>query len=525
MTNNLDNGLYCMYLRKSREDIEAELHGEGDTLLRHEQRLMETAKRLNITIGKIYREIVSGESIDARPEVQKLIRDIEQGRWKGVLVVEVERLARGDTLDQGIIARAFGISGAKIITPLKIYDPMNQSDMEYFEFGLFMSRREYSTINRRIQDGRKASTKEGKWIYGDTPFGYERIKLERDKGYTLKPIPEEAAVVRLMFEWYALEHTGSHTISIRLAERGYKNRRGTDFSPSSIRDILKNPVYAGYVTWGKRPQVKEIREGKVVKHRGKNNPNLLLIQGLHKAIVEQELFDAAQLVRSGRAVRPNNFSGGLQNPLAGILYCKCCGRTMRRQRDNKKTLRYRLTCNTVRCPNVSSNFDLVEDAIIDALNSWTDDYILTLDKQTAQHDTFEEDLLRLQNEKRTLEGQKGKLFDFLERGVYDEETFLERNCNLASRIDETQERIDRLIAKHQERMAQISTADFLKQVKYVQSAYARCSSNEEKNMLLKSVFRRIDYIKKEGGPGKENTFLLEIQPIVDFCQSQPPLME
>lgn len=519
MLRTLDDGLYCLYLRKSREDLEAEKHGEGDTLLRHEHTLMSLARKMNINIGRIYREIVSGESIDARPQVQSLIRDVEQGRWRGVLVVEVERLARGDTLDQGIVARAFSISGTKIITPLKIYDPANQADMEYFEFGLFMSRREYSTINRRIQDGRRISTEEGKWIYGDTPFGYERIKIENDKGYTLKPIPDEAAAVKLMFEWYAYDLVGSYTISVRLDELGYRNRRGEKFSPSSIRDILKNPVYAGYVTWGKRPLIKEVKDGRVVKRRGKNTPAMILKKGLHPALVSEELFNSAQEVRSTRAVRPNNLAAGsLQNPLAGIVYCKCCGHTMRRQKDNKKNVRYRLTCNTVRCPNVSSNFDLVEDAVVDALNLWTDDFLLELDASSPKEDTFESDLQRLQNEKSTLEGQKGKLFDFLERDIYDEETFLERNRNLADRIDETQEKIDALIAKHQEQLAQISTGEFICKVKHVREAYPLCKTNEEKNALFKSVFKRIDYIKKEGGPGKENTFRLEIQPIVDFLR-------
>lgn len=519
MHTNLTNGLYSIYLRKSREDLEAELHGEGDTLLRHERRLMDLAKKMNLNIGQVYREIVSGESIDARPEVKKLIHDVEQGKWKGVLVVEVERLARGDTLDQGIIARAFTISGTKIITPLKIYDPANPSDMEYFEFGLFMSRREYATINRRIQDGRKISTMEGKWIYGEAPYGYERIKISNDKGYALKPLEGEAAAVLLMYQWYANEHVGSYTISIRLDERGYRNRRGEKFSPSSIRDILKNPVYAGYVTWGKRPEVKQIEDGHVVKKRIQGGPEMILKRGLHDAIIPQELFDAAQTVRSTRAVRPNNFaSGSLQNPLAGIVCCKCCGHTMRRQKDNKGTDRYRLVCNTVRCENISSRFDLVEDAVIDALQSWTDNYILKLEKHTKETDTFEEDLERLKNERTTLESQKGKLFDFLERGIYDENTFIERNKNLAGRIEEMQQHIENLIARHQEQAAQMSTEEFIKQVKHVQDAYGSCSTNEEKNMLLKSIFKRIDYVKKEKGPGKETAFSLDFYPVVDFSR-------
>ena len=158
----------CMYLRKSRADEEAEARGEGETLKRHEKILFALSKKLNKPISKIYREIESGETIAQRPEVQNLLRDIEQGMWEGVFVVEIERLARGDTIDQGIVAQTFKYSNTQIITPMKIYDPNNEFDEEYFEFGLFMSRREYKTINRRLQQGRESSAKEGKFT-GSVP--------------------------------------------------------------------------------------------------------------------------------------------------------------------------------------------------------------------------------------------------------------------------------------------------------------------------------------------------------------------
>lgn len=59
--------------------------------------------------------------------------------------MEIERLARGDTIDQGIVAQTFKYSGTRIITPARDYDPSSEADEEYFEFGLFMSRREYQT--------------------------------------------------------------------------------------------------------------------------------------------------------------------------------------------------------------------------------------------------------------------------------------------------------------------------------------------------------------------------------------------
>jgi len=85
---------YCIYLRKSRADIEAEERGEGETLRRHETTLLDLAKKMNLVIGNIYREILSGESIEARPVMQKVLSEVEARKWKGVLVMEVERLAR-----------------------------------------------------------------------------------------------------------------------------------------------------------------------------------------------------------------------------------------------------------------------------------------------------------------------------------------------------------------------------------------------------------------------------------------------
>ena len=175
-------GEYAIYLRKSRADMEAEAKGEGETLARHEHILLDLASKKRLKIGKIYREIVSGETIEARPEMQKLLADVKAGKWKGVLVVEVERLARGETMDQGIVSKAFKISNTKIVTPMKIYDPNDEFDEEYFEFGLFMSRREYKVINRRLQRGRILSVNEGKYVGSVAPFGYDRVKIKGDKG-------------------------------------------------------------------------------------------------------------------------------------------------------------------------------------------------------------------------------------------------------------------------------------------------------------------------------------------------------
>lgn len=140
---------YAMYLRKSRIDEEA---GIENTLSKHETMLRDMAANMGIHIDEshIYREIVSGESIDARPQMQRLLKAVEMGLYTGVLCVELERLSRGNGEDQARILRTFQFSGTKILTLNKVYDLAgdDEFDEEFFEFGLFMSRREYKTIKR-----------------------------------------------------------------------------------------------------------------------------------------------------------------------------------------------------------------------------------------------------------------------------------------------------------------------------------------------------------------------------------------
>lgn len=258
---------YCIYLRKSRADLEAEAHGEGETLARHERMLLELSKRQNLNITQIYREIVSGETIAARPVMQQLLSEVGAGMWTGVLVVEVERLARGDTIDQGIMAQTFKYSGTKIVTPMRTYDPENEFDEEYFEFGLFMSRREYKTINRRLQRGRAAAAKEGKFVGGTPPLGYDRVRVSGDRGLMLQP-NKDADLVRQIFQLYTegaeSRNYGTDFIAKHLNEMGIPAPRGKSlWNGRTIAFVLGNPTYVGKIRWGMRKCKRRIVNGAV----------------------------------------------------------------------------------------------------------------------------------------------------------------------------------------------------------------------------------------------------------------------
>lgn len=518
MMIDIINGEYALYLRKSRADLEAEAKGEGETLARHEKMLMELARRYSFSIGKIYREIVSGESIESRPVIQELLRDVESGRWKGILVVEVERLARGDTMDQGRVAKSFKFSNTKIITPLKIYDPNDEFDEEYFEFGLFMSRREYKVINRRLQRGRVTSVKEGKFVGSIPPYGYDRVKLDNDKGYTLAK-NNEAPIVERAFNLYAYNDMSIHEVVVQLNAGGYKPRKTNEWTISAVKDILANPVYIGKIRWNSRKVVKEYKNGKIVKTRPRSS-EYIVTEGLHEPIIDIKTWQMVQEKRSKHipAVVHNNV---IQNPLVGIVYCSKCGKTMQRRPYKAKGWDDTLICSNSHCDNISSKLYIVEDKIIESLREWLKDYKIDCSKylnevQNKKKMVFEENIKNLQKE---LEIQNKKLtnvYDYFEEGTYSREMFSERCqiisttiANIKANIEEFQKQIELENKKEEGKKA------IVPKLENVLDLYPNLQTAEQKNLLLKTVVKRVEYLKTEKAIRKDSdptNFELDIYP-------------
>ncbi len=499
---------YCLYLRKSRADAEAEARGEGETLARHERTLLELAKRQQLNVTEIYKEIVSGESLAARPVMQHLLSEVEQGIWAGVLVMEVERLARGDTTDQGIVAQTFKFSNTLIITPTKTYDPENEFDEEYFEFGLFMSRREYKTINRRLQRGRIASIKEGKFVGNIAPYGYERVKIKGDKGFTLKVVPEEAEIVRLIFEWYtngilqddgSFRKIGCELIARKLNQMKAPTRTGADWILPTVRDILRNPVYTGKVRWNWRQTVKKMVDGKITKTRPRND-NVLICKALHEPIISDEVFESAQTIMSKNPPRPVIDSKRIQNPLAGIVICGICGKPMVR-RPYQNPYPDTLMCPRAKCPNVSSDLRRVEERVISALGEWLEQYKLEWESKCVSPTVKQSDVLKKSfNEQQAeidkLYKQLSKTHDLLEQGIYTTETFLERSRSLSERINQAKENLPKIQAQiDAETAKEINLINVIPKAEKLLETYYTLPTAESKNIMLKEVLEKVIYVK------------------------------
>ena len=519
---DFEHGEYCIYLRKSRTDLEAEAKGEGETLVRHLRLLLELARKMKITIGKIYHEVVSGENISDRPKVQEMLEDVRKEYWKGVLVVEVERLARGNTKDQGIIAESFTISNTKIITPIKTYNPDDEFDEEYFEFGLFMSRREYKVINRRLQRGRVSAIKEGKFVGNVAPYGWKRVKLKNEKGFTLEPDEKEVKTLQLAYDLFALNNISLKKLGKELDSMGLKPRKGDKWSTSTLKDMLRNPVNIGMVRWFFRRSVKVYKNGKIVKTRPRNS-DYTLVKGLQPAVIKKEVWDIVQEKLSKNRV-PVQHNNTIYNPLAGLVYCSKCGSVMQRRPYKAKGLDDTLICTNTDCDNVSSKLYIVENKVKKILKDWLYNYKIDIDKNLEKLDcsnikNIENIIEGLKKEISIKEKKSNSIYEFLEDGTYTKEIFTKRIQAITEEVDSLKEDLKQQERKlEEERIKEQSKKDIVMEVKNVLDIYDTLKSAEEKNALLKTVVKRIDYLKTEKAIKKDSdpeNFILDIYPKIN----------
>ena len=501
---------YGAYLRKSRADLELEAIEKFETLEKHEKILKNLALKQGLNIVKWYKEIVSGESIDDRPEMQNLLNDVNMNMFDGVLVVEIERLARGDTKDQGIVAEAFKYSNTLIITPSKTYDPNDEFDQEYFEFGLFMSRREYKTINRRLNVGKMLSINEGNYMGSLPPYGYDIVRLNK-KERTLKKNEDSNNVV-LMFKWFTEDGLTCGEIAKRLTLMGIPTLTGKrEWNRATIKDILKNDLYRGKIRWNRRKISREYdgNTRKRVKRR-QVAEEYLIVDGKHEALVSDEVFFKAQSLFTGKV--PVKANTTIINPLAGLLICKECKSALAlHMYAGKKKVNPRYVHRTsLYCKVKSSLATDVMEALIQGLLAYIEDFKIKMnnDYECEQVQQFEMIISTMEKELQTLKTKREKLFDFFENGIYTENEFLERKIKLNESIAELEKNLLK------EKKNQPNKVDYAEKIftfrEIIESLKDDSIEARHKNELLKGIIDRIEYSCEDLGRQKGGYVTLDI---------------
>lgn len=481
---------WLLYLRKSRQDDPHETVEE--VLAKHEVQLQEWAAReLGETIPEenIYREIVSGESIDARDEIKKVLARLEDPAVAGVLVIEPSRLSRGDLADCSRIIDSFRFSRSVVATPYMTYDLENKMERKFFKDELLRGNDFLEYTKEILFRGRVAAVKRGCYIGTQPPFGYNKVKIGKD--HTLEINEDQAPAVQLAFDMYVKEGATPYQIACRLNELGVKPARISEWRKDSVRVMLRNPHYAGYVAFNQRKMTPVLEHGSIVKKRlAQPGDEVIIAEGKHPAIISRDVWAAAQELVA-RNPRVGN-SRELKNPLAALLYCQKCGHAMAMHPYKNANDRY--TCKRTPPCYKSVTVNALLDAVLTALEE-SELPALELKVKNGDGDARQIQqrlLVKLEKQMDEYRAQEERQYELLETNPnYPADVFERRNKQLREKMEECQAAI------YKAKSSLPQSVDYAERVTTLKAAISVLRDDTatpgEKNRIVKAIVERIDF--------------------------------
>ena len=185
----------------------------------------------------------SGKNID-RPAFKELMRDIELGKIRRVVVYRLDRISRS-VLDFANLIEVFQRNRVDFVSTMEKFDTRTPIGKAMLIIVMIFAQLERETIQQRVIDAYSSRSKRGFYMGGRVPFGFELketlIDGIRTKMY--EPIESEAEIVRLIFSLYSEPQTSLGDIMRYLEEHGILKRDGKLFNRSRLRDLVINPVY------------------------------------------------------------------------------------------------------------------------------------------------------------------------------------------------------------------------------------------------------------------------------------------
>ena len=271
----------------------------------------------------------SGKSIEGRLQFNQMMGDVKSGKdnVSYVLVFKLSRFGRNaaDVLSTLQVMQDFGVN------LICVEDGIDSSkDAGKLMISVLSAVAEIERENIRVQtmEGRIQKAREGKWNGGFAPYGYKLVngKLEINE--------EEAVAIRTIYDQYVNTDIGSNGISKYLENHGIRkiqrqNGKNPLFDAHLVRLILKNPVYCGKIAYGRRKTEKV--HGTRNEYRLVEQDDFLLVDGLHEAIISEEVWNAAQAKLIAQAKKYEHVNKGKDERthlLSGIVRSPVCGAGM-----------------------------------------------------------------------------------------------------------------------------------------------------------------------------------------------------
>lgn len=479
---------------------------EGYSIGEQKKLLTYECEKNGNTVYKIYSdEGISGKNITARPALKELLNDANEGKFDSVMVWKINRIGRNlkDVLDMVDLFDRNNITFKSATEP---FDTTTPGGRMHFQMVALIGEFERGTIAQNVKMGMMARAREGRWN-GNVVIGYDlRLKEnttnKKRKDTELVINEKEAEIVRTIFTMYS-QGNGYKAIANYLNKFGYKTKKGNPFSLTAIKDILNNPVYIGKIRYNLRPNWSE-------KRRKGTNPNPLIVDGKHEAIIEQELWDKVQSMLQTSKGKPSRIYDG-EFPLTGILKCPQCGagmvimRTSRTRKDGtKRKLEYYCCSNwknkgTAVCHSNAIRVDKANDYVFGKLSELLSNDKLIKDivknintDRKNKVDPSKGELQKLTKELDKISAKKDKLFEAFEEDIITKEEFKERVAELQSRERLLQEDVNNLKMNVLDNNVQQVSYEMVKEtLSKVGEMLGNCKSMEQKKKLLHMLISKI----------------------------------
>jgi len=490
------------YLRKSQSDDP--LLTVAEVLAKHEAILDEWDERhLGEKVPEVnrFREVVSGETIKERPEINKVLRLIESPKIKAVKVVEPQRLTRGDLEDIGRLMKLLKLTNTYVITPERMYDLRDEYDWNAFEAELKRGN-DYLKYYKKIQlRGKLLSVSQGNYIGSVPPYGFDKTTVMdgKRKCPTLKENPEQANIVRMIFDMYGNKGMGRTAICYYLDDLGVKAPKGEHWAPTAVREMLRNIHYIGKVKWNWRKTMEIVEDGVIKKIRPQGNiEEFLVYEGRHEGIVPRELFDKVQ-VRLGNNHRATT-RVKLRNPFAGLMFCRTCGRVIVLQSAKAKETPRMCCSKQSRCGTGSCTFAEILEKVCAILEQCIEDFEIRINADTGDSLKFHTELIKnLEQKMKELQAKELSQWEMQshpdETKRMPQEIFQQLNEKLLHEKEEVQQ----ALCKAKESMPE--PIDYEERAARFRDALETLKDPEAdivlKNELLKACIERIEYYREK----------------------------
>ena len=280
----------ALYIRVSTLEQAQEGYSVGE----QRERLIAYCKAQDWLIADIYVDGgYTGSNLN-RPGIQKLMSETE--KFDVVLVYKLDRLSRSQRDTLYLIEEIFRPNKVDFVSMQESFDTSSPFGKAMIGLLAVFAQLEREQIKERTWMGRVARAKTGLHHGGgNIPIGYD---YEDGK---LIVNPYEAEQVRKIYEWY-LSGSSLKAITDKLQDAGYTNKYSSYNSWSSVRNILENETYIGRLHFGD-----------------------VVVDHAHEAIITEEQFNAAQILRGKRREQFGSHAFQSKHVLTGLLFCGHCG--------------------------------------------------------------------------------------------------------------------------------------------------------------------------------------------------------